>query len=100
MRKGPENRLVAVAGVEVGRFQAVAALVVGASRAPATARGAGPAPCDIAAHPALAAAVIAGGTGLGLSIARSIARDHRGDITCRNRETSGLQVIVTLPRFA
>ncbi|HVS26408.1 MAG TPA: ATP-binding protein [Burkholderiales bacterium] len=39
-----------------------------------------------------------GGTGLGLSIARSIARDHRGDIACRNRETSGLQVIVTLPR--
>ncbi len=39
-----------------------------------------------------------GGTGLGLSIARSIARDHRGDIICRNLETSGLQVIVTLPR--
>ena len=39
-----------------------------------------------------------GGTGLGLSIARSIARDHCGDITCKNRETSGLQVIVTLPR--
>ena len=39
-----------------------------------------------------------GGTGLGLSIARSIAQDHKGDITCRNLETSGLQVIVTLPR--
>jgi signal transduction histidine kinase len=41
-----------------------------------------------------------GGTGLGLSIARSIARDHRGDIICKNREPSGLQVIVTLPRIA
>ncbi|MFI4922497.1 MAG: ATP-binding protein [Burkholderiales bacterium] len=39
-----------------------------------------------------------GGTGLGLSIARSIAQDHGGNITCRNLETSGLQVIVTLPR--
>jgi signal transduction histidine kinase len=39
-----------------------------------------------------------GGSGLGLSIARSIAQDHRGDITCRNLETSGLQVIVTLPK--
>ena len=41
-----------------------------------------------------------GGTGLGLSIARSIAQDHGGNITCRNLETSGLQVIVTLPRRA
>lgn len=41
-----------------------------------------------------------GGTGLGLSIARNIARDHRGDIICRNLETSGLQVIVTLPKRA
>ncbi|HXZ95856.1 MAG TPA: ATP-binding protein [Burkholderiales bacterium] len=41
-----------------------------------------------------------GGTGLGLSIARSIARDHGGDITCKNLETSGLQVIVTLPKRA
>jgi signal transduction histidine kinase len=41
-----------------------------------------------------------GGTGLGLSIARSIAQDHGGNITCRNLETSGLQVIVTLPKRA
>ncbi|HYA19691.1 MAG TPA: ATP-binding protein [Burkholderiales bacterium] len=41
-----------------------------------------------------------GGTGLGLSIARSIARDHGGDITCKNLETSGLQVTVTLPKRA
>jgi signal transduction histidine kinase len=41
-----------------------------------------------------------GGTGLGLSIARSIAHDHGGNITCRNLETSGLQVIVMLPKRA
>ncbi|HMK14256.1 MAG TPA: ATP-binding protein [Burkholderiales bacterium] len=41
-----------------------------------------------------------GGTGLGLSIARSIVQDHGGNITCRNLETSGLQVIVTLPKRA
>ena len=41
-----------------------------------------------------------GGTGLGLSIARNIAQDHGGNITCRNLETSGLQVSVTLPRRA
>jgi signal transduction histidine kinase len=41
-----------------------------------------------------------GGTGLGLSIARSIAQDHGGNITCRNLEPSGLQVIMTLPRRA
>ncbi len=41
-----------------------------------------------------------GGTGLGLSIARSIAQDHGGNITCRNLETSGLQISVTLPRRA
>jgi len=41
-----------------------------------------------------------GGSGLGLSIARSIARDHGGDITCENLKSSGLQVIVKLPRRA
>lgn len=39
-----------------------------------------------------------GGTGLGLSIARNIARGHGGDLVLRNRKSSGLEAVVTLPR--
>ena len=39
-----------------------------------------------------------GGTGLGLCIARNIARAHGGDVVLRNRETGGLEAIVSLPR--
>jgi signal transduction histidine kinase len=38
-----------------------------------------------------------GGTGLGLAIARSIARDHGGDVTLAPRAGGGLQAVVTLP---
>ncbi len=38
-----------------------------------------------------------GGVGLGLAIARSIAREHGGDITLENRVGSGLLATVTLP---
>ncbi len=41
-----------------------------------------------------------GGTGLGLGIARNIARAHGGDVVLRNRESGGLEAIVTLPRTA
>jgi signal transduction histidine kinase len=39
-----------------------------------------------------------GGTGLGLAIARNIAHMHGGGIELRNRETRGLEAILTLPR--
>lgn len=39
-----------------------------------------------------------GGTGLGLTIARSIAEVHGGSLVVRNRETGGLEAILTLPR--
>ena len=38
-----------------------------------------------------------GGVGLGLAIARSIVRNHGGDITLRNRPQGGLRVTITLP---
>ncbi|MBL8670758.1 MAG: HAMP domain-containing protein [Alphaproteobacteria bacterium] len=38
------------------------------------------------------------GTGLGLTVARTILRNHGGDVTLRNRDDGGLQAIVTLPR--
>ena len=37
------------------------------------------------------------GVGLGLSIARTVAREHGGDVTLRNRETGGLSVLIELP---
>ncbi len=39
-----------------------------------------------------------GGTGLGLAIARTIARAHGGDVTLRNAEGGGLEVLLTLRR--
>ena len=39
-----------------------------------------------------------GGTGLGLAIARSIAEGHGGQLTLRNREESGLEAKLVLPR--
>jgi signal transduction histidine kinase len=38
-----------------------------------------------------------GGVGLGLSIARTIARDHGGDIALANRPTGGLRATIVLP---
>ncbi len=37
-----------------------------------------------------------GGTGLGLAIARSIARNHGGDVILENREQGGLRAILSL----
>jgi signal transduction histidine kinase len=37
------------------------------------------------------------GVGLGLSVARTIAREHGGDISLRNREGGGLTVRIELP---
>ena len=37
------------------------------------------------------------GVGLGLSIARTVAREHGGDITLRNRDAGGLRVLIELP---
>jgi signal transduction histidine kinase len=37
------------------------------------------------------------GVGLGLSIARTVAREHGGDVTLRNRDGGGLSVRVELP---
>ena len=41
-----------------------------------------------------------GGTGLGLTIARSIAENHGGSLSVRNRSEGGLEAILTLPRSA
>ncbi len=41
-----------------------------------------------------------GGTGLGLGIARNIARAHGGDLVLRNRDSGGLEAVLTLPRVA
>jgi signal transduction histidine kinase len=37
------------------------------------------------------------GVGLGLSIARSVAREHGGDVTLSNRDGGGLSVLIELP---
>jgi signal transduction histidine kinase len=37
------------------------------------------------------------GVGLGLSIARTVAREHGGDVTLKNRDGAGLSVLVELP---
>jgi len=41
-----------------------------------------------------------GGTGLGLAIARSITRNHGGDVTLRNRPGGGLEARLVLPLAA
>ncbi len=38
-----------------------------------------------------------GGVGLGLSIARTVAREHGGDVTLRNRDSGGLSALIELP---
>jgi signal transduction histidine kinase len=40
-----------------------------------------------------------GGVGLGLAVARSIAREHGGDISLANREEGGLRLTIIVPRF-
>jgi signal transduction histidine kinase len=37
------------------------------------------------------------GVGLGLSIARTVAREHGGDVTLKNRDHGGLSVLLELP---
>ena len=37
------------------------------------------------------------GVGLGLSIARTVAREHGGDVTLKNRDGAGLSVLIELP---
>ena len=37
------------------------------------------------------------GVGLGLSIARTVAREHGGDVMLRNREAGGLSALIELP---
>jgi signal transduction histidine kinase len=37
------------------------------------------------------------GVGLGLSIARTVAREHGGDVTLRNRDNGGLRALIELP---
>jgi len=37
------------------------------------------------------------GVGLGLSIARTVAREHGGDVTLRNRDHGGLSALIELP---
>lgn len=41
-----------------------------------------------------------GGIGLGLTIARSVAEDHGGRLSLRNRETGGLEALLRLPLAA
>jgi signal transduction histidine kinase len=41
-----------------------------------------------------------GGSGLGLAIARTIARAHGGNVSLRNAQGGGLEVLLTLPRRA
>jgi signal transduction histidine kinase len=41
-----------------------------------------------------------GGVGLGLSVARTIAREHGGEVTLANRDGSGLSIRVELPAEA
>jgi signal transduction histidine kinase len=38
-----------------------------------------------------------GGTGLGLPIARTILRNHGGDLTLENRQGGGLRAVMQLP---
>ncbi|HEX6866333.1 MAG TPA: ATP-binding protein, partial [Caulobacteraceae bacterium] len=38
-----------------------------------------------------------GGAGLGLAVVRSIARQHGGDVTLKNRDGGGLTARVSLP---
>ena len=38
-----------------------------------------------------------GGTGLGLTIARTVAREHGGDVTLENRPEGGLRATILLP---
>jgi signal transduction histidine kinase len=37
------------------------------------------------------------GVGLGLSIARTVAREHGGDVTLGNRDNGGLRALIELP---
>ncbi len=37
------------------------------------------------------------GVGLGLSIARTVAREHGGDVTLKNRDSGGLRAFIELP---
>jgi signal transduction histidine kinase len=37
------------------------------------------------------------GVGLGLSIARTVAREHGGDVTLKNRDSGGLSALIELP---
>jgi len=37
------------------------------------------------------------GVGLGLSIARTVAREHGGDVTLTNRDSGGLSAVIALP---
>jgi signal transduction histidine kinase len=37
------------------------------------------------------------GVGLGLSVARTVAREHGGDVRLRNRDKGGLSALIELP---